>query len=86
MSQLNISLYNKSLKLIRERNISQAIKLLNDCCYIDDSSIDALNLLGLCFYCRCSFDKAKYLWNKSSKKNTTSLYKRVERRRIYRWT
>lgn len=65
MSQLNISLYNKSLKLIRERNISQAIKLLNDCCYIDDSSIDALNLLGLCFYCRCSFDKAKYLWNKS---------------------
>lgn len=65
LKELSINLYNQSIDLINERNITEAIELLNNSYFIDNSDIDTLNLLGVCLYNTCEFDKAKYLWSKS---------------------
>lgn len=69
---INISFlyYNKALDLINENNISAAKKNLEKAAEIYLKDIDILNLLGLCEYYLCNFNKANYYWNKSIRLNS----------------
>ena len=62
--------YNKALDLINENNISGAKENLEKAIEIYLKDIDILNLLGLCEYYLCNFNKANYYWNKSIRLNS----------------
>lgn len=57
--------YNKALKYVRERKISKAIPLMEKSLKYYSKDIQTLNLMGLCQYVLCHFDKANFYWSKS---------------------
>nr|WP_300006264.1 tetratricopeptide repeat protein [Tissierella sp.] len=59
--------YNDALELVRASNISKAVEVMEESLKFDDKDGDILNLIGLCHYILCNFDKASAYWAKSLK-------------------
>ena len=57
--------YNTALKLISENKISKAITNIKKSLKLYSKDCDVLNLMGLCNYTLCEFDKAYFYWSKS---------------------
>ena len=57
--------YQKALNLIKQNNVSEAIKELKLCLKFNPNDVLALNLLGLGYYLKCRFDKAEEQWKQS---------------------
>lgn len=64
---INISYlyYNKSLDFIEKNNISAAKENLEKAIKVYSKDIDMLNLMGLCEYYFCDFNRANFYWKKS---------------------
>lgn len=62
---LAYSYYNKAINLLEKHNITEAINELKKAVKIYDKDTDSLNLLGLCYYYKCEFEKAELFWKKS---------------------
>lgn len=60
-----IDYYNKALLKLSENNISEGIYLLEKAYLLNSSDIDILNLLGLSYFKKGYFNKAKMLFEKS---------------------
>lgn len=65
IKRLSIYYYNIGLTYARNNEISRAISKLNQAIELSNENIEALNLLGLCYYRIGEFEKAKYFWGKS---------------------
>lgn len=61
--------YNTALKLISENKISKAITNIKKSLKLYSKDCDVLNLMGLCNYTLCEFDKAYFYWSKSLEYN-----------------
>lgn len=63
--EISKSYYNSALELVEENKISKAIEILEKSlkCYCKNTEV--LNLIGLCEYVSCNFDKAYFYWDKS---------------------
>jgi tetratricopeptide (TPR) repeat protein len=57
--------YQNALHLIKNNNISDAVKELKLCLKFNRNDTAALNLLGLAYYLKCRFEKAEQKWRKS---------------------
>ncbi len=57
--------YKNALNLIKNNNVSEAVKELKLSLKFHKSNTDSLNLLGLAFYLKCRFQKAEEKWRKS---------------------
>ncbi|KGM97624.1 hypothetical protein ADU90_00250 [Clostridium botulinum] len=57
--------YNNALKFIHENNISKAVVYIKKSLKLYSKDFEALNLMGICQYILCDFDKAYFYWNKS---------------------
>ncbi|TCT16000.1 tetratricopeptide repeat protein [Natranaerovirga pectinivora] len=57
--------YTKALELIKHNKISQAVDLIHICLKYCAKDVQALNLMGICQYMLCDFDKAYFYWSKS---------------------
>lgn len=57
--------YQKALNLIKNNNVTEAIKELKLCLKFNPKDVLALNLLGLGYYLKCRFDKAEKQWRQS---------------------
>lgn len=57
--------FNNALLLIRKNELSKAVDELSKSIKLYSEDIETLNLLGLCQYWQCNFDKAYFYWNKS---------------------
>lgn len=57
--------YNNALKLISENKISKAMTNIKKSLKLYFKDCDVLNLMGLCSYTLCEFDKAYFYWSKS---------------------
>lgn len=57
--------YKNALNLIKNNNVSEAVKELKLSLKFHKSNTDSLNLLGLAFYLKCRFQKAEEQWRKS---------------------
>ena len=64
---LAYSYYNKAINLLENNSITEAVEQLKKSVRIYAQDTDSLNLLGLCYYYKCDFQKAELLWNKSYK-------------------
>jgi tetratricopeptide (TPR) repeat protein len=64
MDKKNIH-YQNALHLIKNNNVSDAVKELKLCLKFNSNDTAALNLLGLAYYLKCRFDKAEAKWRKS---------------------
>lgn len=64
---LAYSYYNQAINLLEKHKITEAINELKKAVRIYDQDLDILNLLGVCYYYKCDFKKAKKIWKKSSK-------------------
>ncbi len=62
--------YNEAMELIKNNNFSKAITLLDSAIKLFSKDSDILNLMGLCYYRLCNFDKAVFFWNESLKVNS----------------
>ncbi|MGM0411114.1 MAG: tetratricopeptide repeat protein [Bacillota bacterium] len=62
---LAFSYYNKAINLLEKHNIKEAINELKKAVKIYAQDTDILNLLGLCYYYKCEFEKAEMIWTKS---------------------
>lgn len=59
------SYYNKAINLLEEHNIKDAINELKKAIKFCAKDTDIFNLLGLCYYYKCEFEKAEMFWTKS---------------------
>jgi Flp pilus assembly protein TadD len=57
--------YQNALHLIKNNNVSDAVKELKLCLKFNRNNTAALNLLGLAYYLKCRFEKAEANWRKS---------------------
>src|SRR3712207_3558288 len=57
--------YNNALKLISENKTSKAMTNIKKSLKLYFKDCDVLNLMGLCSYTLCEFDKAYFYWSKS---------------------
>ncbi|CAG7840554.1 Cell division coordinator CpoB [Clostridium haemolyticum] len=57
--------YNNALKFIHENNISKAVIYIKKSLKLYSKDFEVLNLMGICQYILCDFDKAYFYWNKS---------------------
>jgi len=57
--------YNQAIKLIEEKDITNAIKQLIKSSKIFSKDKDVWNLLGLCYYYSCDFESANRCWRQS---------------------
>lgn len=57
--------YKNALNLIKNNNVSEAVKELKLSLKFHKLDTDSLNLLGLAFYLKCRFQKAEAKWRKS---------------------
>lgn len=64
MQKKNIH-YQNALHLIKNNNVSDAVKELKLCLKFNTNDTAALNLLGLAYYLKCRFDKAEAKWRES---------------------
>lgn len=64
---LAYSYYNKAINLLEKHNITEAIYELKKAVKIYAQDTDSLNLLGLCYYYKCEFQKAELVWTRSYK-------------------
>ena len=70
-------LCNEALSLMNNNRLKDGMRILEKALLIDNNDIDDLNIMGLCSYIYCNFNKAKYYFEKSSKifkGNKTSNY------------
>lgn len=58
-------LYNQALELIKESNLSDAVKQLKESIRLYSKDPEILNVLGLCSFSMCNFQEARYFWSKS---------------------
>ncbi|KEH98868.1 tetratricopeptide repeat protein [Clostridium massiliodielmoense] len=57
--------YNNALQLISENKISKAVINIKKSLKLYSKDCDVLNLMGICKYTLCEFDKAYFYWSKS---------------------
>jgi len=57
--------YQNALDLVKNNDVSNAVKELKLCLKFNENSTAALNLLGLAYYLKCRFEKAEEKWRKS---------------------
>ncbi|KOC40374.1 hypothetical protein ADU85_11150, partial [Clostridium botulinum] len=57
--------YNNALKFIHENKISKAVVYIKKSLKLYSKDFEVLNLMGICQYILCDFDKAYFYWNKS---------------------
>lgn len=57
--------YNKALDLVKNNNISKALVLMEKSLEDITEDTEIFNLMGLCQYILCDFEKADLTWNKS---------------------
>lgn len=57
--------YNNSLELVKSNKISKAVELIEKCLKYYAKDVQVLNLMGMCQYMLCDFDKAYFYWSKS---------------------
>lgn len=63
--QISNIYYNNALDLVKNNEISKAVELIEKCLKYYAKDVQALNLMGLCQYILCDFDKAYFYWSKS---------------------
>ena len=57
--------YNAAIELTENNNYTKAITLLESAIKLFSKDPDILNLMGLCHYRLCNFDKAVFFWSES---------------------
>ncbi|OBR94142.1 MULTISPECIES: tetratricopeptide repeat protein [Clostridium] len=57
--------YNNALDYVKNNKISKAVKLLEKCLKYYAKDVQTLNLMGICQYMLCNFDKSYFYWRKS---------------------
>ena len=57
--------YNNALELIKDNKVSKAVTLIEKCLKYYAKDVQVLNLMGICQYMLCDFDKAYFYWSKS---------------------
>lgn len=60
-------LYNKALESLEKNRVSDSIDFLEKSLRINVKDIEVLNLMGICQYLLCNFDKAYFYWSESLK-------------------
>jgi len=68
-SKSSTNYYNIALNLFHNNNLSSSINNLKESLKNKSNNIEALNLLGLCYFKMCDFKSAKLYWKKSLKIN-----------------
>lgn len=63
--EISNTYYNNALDCVKDNKISKAVKLLEKCLRYYARDIESLNLMGICEYMLCNFDKAYFYWCKS---------------------
>lgn len=63
--QTAYSYYNQALDAMATNDVTGAVALLDKSLNIYSKNADALNLMGLCQYMFCNFDKAGFYWSKT---------------------
>lgn len=58
-------IYEKAVIDIENNKITEGLRALEKAKILYDKNIYHLNLMGLCYYLKCDFDKAIELWQKS---------------------
>ena len=65
LNELSKIYYNYALKFLEENCLSQGIEYLKRSIMLNKENVEALNLIGICEYKNCNFEKSYYFWNKS---------------------
>lgn len=63
--ELLTMVYNRAIELIGERDLSGAVEMLNQAWELGGDNPQYLEVLGLCFYARGSFEQAGACWRRS---------------------
>lgn len=63
--ELAYSYYNEAISLLEKHKITEAFYQLKKAVRIYDKDTEILNLLGLCCYYKCDFERANLIWKKS---------------------
>lgn len=63
--ELAYSYYNEAISLLEKHKITEAFYQLKKAVKIYDKDTEILNLLGLCCYYKCDFERANLIWKKS---------------------
>jgi|BioPla2DNA2_1021312.scaffolds.fasta_scaffold60473_2 tetratricopeptide (TPR) repeat protein len=65
--KISMLYYNMGLEFLREDKVQDALSVLKKAVSLKDTSVEAWNLLGLCYYKLLKFEMARYCWNESLK-------------------
>ncbi len=57
----------EALSLINNNRLKDGMRILEKALLIDNNNVDVLNIMGLCSYIYCNFNKARYYFERSSK-------------------
>ena len=63
--ELSKTYYNHALNFLEENYLTQSIEYLKRSIMLNKENIEALNLIGMCEYKNCNFERSYYFWNKS---------------------